>query len=56
MSDFKTQLASMSPDQQGEFLDKLPAALAAKSQSEQLLKKAGFNSSGMLLRFSASLR
>ncbi|MCL1475548.1 hypothetical protein [Argonema antarcticum] len=38
MSDFKTQLASISPDQQGEFLAKLPAALAAKSQSEQLLK------------------
>lgn len=38
MSDFKTRLASMSPDQQGEFLAKLPAALAAKSQSEQLLK------------------
>lgn len=38
MSDFKTQLASISPDQQGEFLSKLPAALAAKSQSEQLLK------------------
>jgi hypothetical protein len=38
MSDFKTQLASMSPSQQGEFLAKLPAALAAKSQSEQLLK------------------
>ncbi|MFB2969678.1 WD40 repeat domain-containing protein [Aerosakkonema sp. BLCC-F183] len=38
MSDFKTKLASISPDQQGEFLAKLPAALAAKSQSEQLLK------------------
>ncbi|HEY9297681.1 MAG TPA: hypothetical protein VIQ31_15210 [Phormidium sp.] len=38
LSDFKTQLASMSLSQQGEFLAKLPAALAAKSQSEQLLK------------------
>lgn len=34
MSDFKTGLTSMSPEQQAEFLAKLPAALAAKLQRE----------------------
>jgi len=38
MSDFQTKLTNICRSQQEEFLSKLPAALAAKSQSEQLLK------------------